>query len=118
MRSRDILIIDDDLELLRQMSCAFSMAGYQVHLAPDGRVGVAQFKARSPSIVVTDIIMPTREGIETIVALRKAAPRLKIIAITGGYRAGPEAFPTLGRHVGADEGLAKPFRLAQLVTLA
>jgi DNA-binding response OmpR family regulator len=118
MRPRDVLIIDDDLELLRQMSCAFSMAGYRVHLAPDGRVGLALFKARSPDLVVTDIIMPTREGIETIVAMRKTASDTKIIAISGGYRAGPEQFLTLARHMGADEGLAKPFRLAQLVALA
>jgi DNA-binding response OmpR family regulator len=62
--------------------------------------------------------MPTREGVETIVALRRASRDLKIIAVSGGYRVGPHEFLTLARHVGADATLAKPFRLAQLVALA
>lgn len=116
--SRRVLLIDDDLELLRQMSTAFAAAGYSVSAAPDGRIGLARFESGAPDLVVTDLIMPTREGVETIVALRKAAPGLKIIAISGGYRVGPSDFLTLARHVGADEVLPKPFRLSDLVGLA
>jgi DNA-binding response OmpR family regulator len=113
-----VLLIDDDIELLRQMSAAFSLAGYQVRPAPDGKVGLARFTAEPPDLVVTDIIMPTREGVETIVALRRASQDVKIIAISGGYRVGPDEFLTLARHVGADAVLPKPFRLAKLVMLA
>ena len=113
-----IILIDDDIELLRQMVTAFHSAGYKVRAAPDGQVGLAHFMAEPSDLVVTDIIMPNREGIETIVELRKASPSVKVIAISGGYRAGPEDFLQLARHVGADGALAKPFRLAKLLAMA
>lgn len=112
-----ILLIDDDLELLRQMAAAFTAAGYQVQAAPDGEVGLARFRGAPTDLVVTDIIMPNREGIETIVALKRASPTVKVVAISGGYRVAPADFLHLAQHVGADGGLAKPFRLARLIEL-
>jgi DNA-binding response OmpR family regulator len=100
------------------MVTAFHSAGYKVRAAPDGQAGLAQFMAEPSDLVVTDIIMPNREGIETIVELRKASPSVKVIAISGGYRAGPDDFLQLARHVGADGALAKPFRLAKLLAMA
>jgi DNA-binding response OmpR family regulator len=113
-----VLLIDDDLELLRQMATAFVQAGYRVHVAPDGQAGVARFLATPTDLVVTDIVMPNREGIETIVALKQASQTVRVLAISGGYRVAPADFLTLARHVGADGGLAKPFRLVELIELA
>lgn len=113
-----VLLIDDDLNLLRQMGIAFSKAGHRVLVAPDGAVGLKLFNAEHPDLVVSDIIMPTREGVETIHAIKTARPGVKVIAISGGYRVGPEDFLTLARHIGADDVLAKPFRLAQLMDKA
>ena len=113
-----VLIIDDDVELLRQMSVAFVNAGYEVRVALDGQAGLRQFLADPADLVVTDVIMPNREGIETIVALRKACPSVKLLAISGGYRAGSGDFLKLAKHVGSDGVLAKPFRLSDLVKLA
>lgn len=118
MNRKRVLLIDDDVELLRQMSAAFATAGYAVRAAPDGQIGMARFKAEPAELVVCDIIMPTREGVETILGLRRAWPELKIIAISGGYRLGPAVFLDLARHVGANEALEKPFRLAALVAAA
>jgi DNA-binding response OmpR family regulator len=115
---RSVLLIDDDLELLRQMATAFVQAGYRVQVAPDGQVGLARFLADPTDLVVTDIVMPNREGIETIVALKQASRAVKVLAISGGYRVAPADFLTLARHVGADGGLAKPFRLVELIELA
>ena len=115
---RSVLLIDDDLELLRQMAQAFAIAGYEVQAAPDGQMGLARFLVRPTELVVTDIIMPNREGIETIVALKKAKPSVRVIAISGGYRVGPADFLHLAGHVGADDVLAKPFRLAELIDRA
>lgn len=112
------MLIDDDVELLRQMSIAFTTAGYEVRAAPDGQVGIDRFKAEPTELVVCDIIMPTREGVETIFALRRGWPGLKIIAISGGYRLGPEPFLDLARHVGANDALSKPFRPTALVAAA
>jgi DNA-binding response OmpR family regulator len=115
---RSVLLIDDDLELLRQMATAFVEAGYQVQAAPDGQVGLARFLSAPTDLVVTDIVMPNREGIETIVALKRASRAVKVLAISGGYRVAPADFLNLARHVGADGALAKPFRLAELIALA
>src|SRR6185369_2626016 len=100
LRGQKVLLIDDDIELLRLMAARFHAAGAEVEVAIDGQAGLARFMARPAALVVTDIIMPNREGIETIVALRKAQASTKIIAISGGYRVGPEDFLTLARHVG------------------
>lgn len=113
-----VLLIDDDIELLRQMTAAFSAAGHDVQAAPDGEAGLAKFTQRPADIVVTDIIMPNREGIETIIALKKACPAVKVVAISGGYRVGPDDFLKLARHVGADAVLAKPFRFSKLLDVA
>jgi DNA-binding response OmpR family regulator len=114
----NVILIDDDIELLRQMATAFHSAGHHVRAAPDGQAGLTHFMAKASDLVVTDIIMPNREGIETIVELKKASPSVKVIAISGGYRVGPDDFLQLARHVGADAALAKPFRLAELLRLA
>jgi DNA-binding response OmpR family regulator len=113
-----VLLIEDDVELLRQMNLAFLGAGYDVRTAADGQAGLACFQQAPSDLVVTDIIMPNREGIETIMALRKASPTVRILAISGGYRVGPADFLELARHVGADGSLAKPFRPSALTSLA
>lgn len=111
-------MIDDNLELLRQMAEAFARAGYDVQVAADGQTGLSRFEAAPPDLVVTDIIMPNREGIETILSFKRLKPEVKVIAISGGYRAGPTDFLQLAKHVGADGGLAKPFRPSALLELA
>jgi CheY-like chemotaxis protein len=68
-----------------------------------------------PDIVVTDIVMPEREGLETIMAIKSARPDVPILAISGGGRIGAPPFLDLARRLGADDVLAKPFRTAQLV---
>jgi CheY-like chemotaxis protein len=118
MISPRVLLIDDDAQLLRQMSVAFIGAGFIVQTAADGQAALARFLRAPTDLVVTDIIMPNREGIETIVALKKANPLVKIVAISGGFRVGPADFLELARHVGADAVLAKPFRLSDLISLA
>lgn len=118
MISPRVLLIDDDAQLLRQMSVAFIGAGFIVQTAADGQAALGRFLRAPTDLVVTDIIMPNREGIETIVALKKANPLVKIVAISGGFRVGPADFLELARHVGADAVLAKPFRLSDLISLA
>jgi two-component system, chemotaxis family, chemotaxis protein CheY len=118
MAGRRVLIIDDDIELLRQMVMAFRSRAFEVVAAPDGQAGLAQFAKSPTGLVVTDIIMPNREGIETIVALKKMRPSVKVIAISGGYRAGPKDFLHLAGHVGADAVLPKPFKRSELLDRA
>jgi DNA-binding response OmpR family regulator len=113
-----VLLIDDDGELLRQMTVAFVSAGYEVQAASDGQAGLARFLESPTDLVDTDIIMPNREGIETIIALKMASPSVRILAISGAYRVGPADFLVLAGHLGADGVLAKPFRPSDLIKLA
>lgn len=113
-----VLLVDDDADLLRQMGTVFLAGGYEVQIAEDGEAGLAALKASPVDLVVTDIIMPVREGVETILAIKAHAPDTRVIAISGGYRVGPKDFLTLARHVGADEVMAKPFRPSALLAAA
>jgi two-component system chemotaxis response regulator CheY len=118
MNQRPVLLIEDDCDLLRLMGRAFERDGWRVRTAEDGRGGMKVFEADPPALVVTDIIMPTREGIETIIAMKRSRPDVPIVAISGGGRLGGVDFLKLADRLGADATLAKPFRLEELVTLA
>ena len=115
---RLVLIIEDDRPLLLAMGRAFTRAGAQVVLAADGAEGLNQFRNTSPDLVVTDIIMPEREGIETILAMKAARPEVPILAVSGGGQTPAGAFLTLAKGLGADAVLAKPFRAGQLLDAA
>lgn len=118
MSANSILIVDDDEGMLRRLGEAFAAAGYEVHAAIDGELGFRRFKAVAPDIVLIDILMPTREGLETIMAMRRERPDTKIIAMSGGGRIGTFEFLTLARRLGADTVIPKPFRLADVLALA
>jgi DNA-binding response OmpR family regulator len=118
MQLNSVLIIEDDEELRRQIAAGFEAAGYEVRTAEDGLIGLNAFKAAPTDLVVTDIYMPNREGVETIIALREVSASVKIIAVSGGFRVAPNTILNVARGVGADATLAKPFRRALLIELA
>jgi CheY-like chemotaxis protein len=79
---RRILVIDDD-DLVRDI---LAEAGYEVASAKDGGGGIESYRKQRPDLIVTDIIMPDQDGISAIVELRRLAPNIPIIAISGGGR--------------------------------
>jgi len=106
----DVLVIEDN-EVLREHLCAgLADARYQVFQAQNGRVGLQIFKQIRPPVVVTDLVMEGGEGIESILAIRRIAPAVKIIAISGN----PDYLQNSGK-LGADEMLLKPFRMTELL---
>ena len=110
-----ILVVDDEdlgRVTLRQM---LEADGHEVLEAANGREGVALHSNDPVDLVVTDIIMPEQEGIETIVQLRRKNPQLKIIAISGGGRMKNMDFLKIASHVGADATLTKPFSTRELL---
>lgn len=113
-----ILIIDDDPSLLGLMSTALSRAGFDTYRAKDGREGAKTFAAHQPDVVITDILMPEKEGIETIMDLKRGPCPPRIIAISGGGRFGGGEFLRWAQMLGADAALTKPFRMSALVALA
>jgi DNA-binding response OmpR family regulator len=80
---RRVLLIDDDVAFLRMMGIAFAQAGYEVDTAQDGAQGVEQFRAEPADLAVVDMLMPVRDGVETLIALRALHPGVRIIAISG-----------------------------------
>lgn len=113
-----VLIIDDDAALLRLMSMAFKAAGYQTVAADNGRAGIVMAGAHRPDLVVTDIVMPDVEGIGCIRAIKQGARPPKVIAISGAGRARGADYLSWARHLGADDVLAKPFRMSELMKMS
>ncbi len=110
-----ILIIDDEDELRSMLRRMLEQAGHQVTEAVNGAEGIKLYEQDRPDLIITDIIMPEKEGVETIIALRRADPDLPIIAISGGGRLETTDFLTMARKLGARRTLSKPFRRDQLL---
>jgi DNA-binding response OmpR family regulator len=110
-----ILLIEDDANVRLALKQALQRAGHEVAEARDGRDGVERYSAQPADLVVTDLVMPNQEGIETIEQLRRLTPSLPIVAISGGGRTGNRDVLALAAEVGASRTMAKPFRPRELV---
>ncbi len=113
-----ILVIDDDETIRLLFRAILEREGYRVVDAPDGNVGIKQYRKNPTDMVITDLIMPNKEGIETIRDLRREFPNVKIIAVSGGGRIGPDSYLKMAKGVGALRTLIKPIdRTALLKTI-
>ncbi len=110
-----VLVVEDDLALGAVICRGLRAAGYQVGEAADGNKALRALEKTNYGVVVTDIIMPDREGVETIIEIRKRWPDIKIIAMSGGGRVDPSMILTLAENLGAHVMLKKPFTLKQLL---
>ena len=110
-----ILIIDDDNQFRKMLCQTLEKAGYTVSEAANGTKGVDFFKKESADLVITDILMPDKEGIETIMEIRRMVPDIKIIAVSGGGRIGSDSYLELARKLGAIETFSKPIDRKKLV---
>ncbi len=103
------LIIDDDAAVRDALTLVLEAGGYDVRAAADGGSGLMLAEQFGPDIILTDIIMPGCEGIETILTLKARHPGIAVIAMSGGGRVGNRDYLELAREVGADGILEKPF---------
>jgi CheY-like chemotaxis protein len=110
-----VLLIDDDPKMRTTLRRILESAGHAVLEAGNGREGLSLFQSRAFDVVVTDIIMPEKEGIETIIELRRTARGSRILAISGGGHAGKVDFLAVAKKLGADLVLQKPIRAAELL---
>jgi DNA-binding response OmpR family regulator len=110
-----VLLIDDDEDILRLLGEGLRIAGHTVLMGTDGSIGMRLASEHAPDVLVTDIIMPGMEGIETIEVIRREYPGVKVIAMSGGGAVGPRSYLQLARALGADIALKKPFRIADLL---
>ncbi len=111
-----ILLIDDDDTLRKIVAKSLGYSGHEVIQATDGKQGMDLVRSTEFDVVITDLIMPEQEGVETIAMLRTEYPRLPIIAISGGAVHSP-LYLEIAAKIGARFILAKPFHMPELVEL-
>lgn len=105
-----ILIIDDDAPTLTLLRAILEQAGYEVLEAPNGKRGIALYRAEPADLIITDIVMPEQEGLDLIMELKRDVPQVKIIAMSGGGQDRDLGYLTSAKAFGALRTIAKPFR--------
>jgi len=102
-----VLVVDDDPAMVESLAMLLENHGFCVLTAADGVRALEVFRKRSPSVVVTDIMMPELDGIGVILQMRRERPDLKIIALSGGGRVVKSNYLTAAEELGADAALEK-----------
>jgi CheY-like chemotaxis protein len=110
-----ILVIDDDEQVLDMLYESLTREGYDVLRASNGEQGLRLYRQEPVDLIITDIIMPEKEGIETIIELRKDFPDVKIIAMSGGGRIGKKDYLHLAKIFGVQRTFKKPVAREQLL---
>jgi len=101
-----VLVVDDEPEVRSVLTEILAAAGYDVIVACDGEEALEAVRTHFPGLMITDLVMPRKEGLETIREARQLAPGMKIIAISGAFG---NRFLSVATHLGAHAALAKPF---------
>jgi DNA-binding NtrC family response regulator len=109
-----LLIIDDDDLLREALATVLISAGHTVTQAADGRKALALFRAEPADLIVSDLVMPDREGLEIISQLHREDPALPIIAMSGGATRS-QLYLAMAAKLGASRTLSKPFTPATLL---
>ncbi len=110
-----ILVIDDDEQVLDMLYESLTREGYDVLRASNGEQGLRLYRQEPVDLIITDIIMPEKEGIETIIELRRDFPDVKIIAMSGGGRIGTKDYLHLAKIFGVQRTFTKPVAREQLL---
>lgn len=110
-----ILVIDDESLIRSTVVTILTREGFSVEEASDGEAGIAMFHTNPPDLVITDIFMPNKDGIEIVMELKRSYPRTKIIAMTGGGQTRMMEIASAAKLLGADHILHKPFESESLL---
>jgi DNA-binding NtrC family response regulator len=113
-----VLLLEDNAAYRALLEEVLSLAGFDVCAVPDGRRVPQILRERSVDLVITDLVMPERDGLETMTELHYSHPRLPVIAISGDTPLNTSLYLTLAEKLGASRVLAKPFKMAELIHAA
>jgi len=111
-----ILIVEDDNDMREMLKTTLLRRKYSVQEASNGMEAISKFKPALTDLVITDLIMPDEDGLKVIMRLKEMKPDIKIVAISGGGKAGPANYLSLARALGADVVLPKPFSINELIS--
>jgi DNA-binding response OmpR family regulator len=112
---KQILIIDDEPQIRSMLKMMLEREGFNVIVASDGKEGMKIFEKEPVDLVITDLIMPEKEGIEVIQELRKNNSNLPIIAISGGGKNSPDTYLNIAKLLGANAIFEKPVAKEKLI---
>jgi CheY-like chemotaxis protein len=110
-----ILLIDDDHEFRGMLRETLEDAGHSTLEAPNGKVALELYRQHLVDLVITDLIMPVKEGIQTILEFRRLDPKLSIIAVSGWNLMHPDTNLMVAGKLGANLTLAKPFQPEEIL---
>lgn len=113
--ARPVLLVEDDDGLRGALAACLRVAGFPVRAAGDERAAMRCFKQERPAAVISDLILPQGEGLNTLQAMRKAAPDLPIIVMSGGGMFAATDLLGLASSMGASAALSKPFNPSALI---
>jgi len=111
-----ILVVEDDNDLRAMLKVSLSRRRFTVLEAENGKEALTHFKPSVTDLVITDLIMPEEDGLKVIMRMRELKPSIKIIAISGGGKAGPGSYLNLAKALGADAIYSKPFSVNDMIT--
>lgn len=111
-----VLIVEDEKDLREMLKISLLRRKYTVLEAENGKEAILHFKPSLTDLVVTDLIMPDEDGLKVIIKLKELKPSIKIIAISGGGKAGPGSYLNLAKALGADAIYSKPFSINELIS--
>jgi DNA-binding response OmpR family regulator len=112
-----ILVIDDNDDVRASLQLSLEAEGFEVAVAADGRSGMALLREHGADVVVTDILMPHQDGVETILDVRKDFPGVKVIAMSGAAPVYGFDYLAVPRELGVARILRKPFEIHELVDI-
>jgi len=110
-----ILIIDDEPQIRSMLKLMLERDGYEVAEAPDGIEGIRVYRQKPADLIITDLIMPNKDGIGMIIDLKKEFPNVKIIAMSGGGLNKPEGYLKGAKKLGAACTLTKPIDRGEML---
>jgi DNA-binding response OmpR family regulator len=113
-----VLLLEDNEAYRTLLAEVLTVAGFEVVAVPDGRRVAQILRERPIDLVITDLVMPERDGIETITDLHYSHPRLPVIAISGDVPLNRDLYLSIAEKLGASRVLAKPFKMDELIAAA
>ncbi len=112
-----ILVVDDETQIRTMLTLMLEQEGYTVHTAENGEEGLSLVGRYTFDLVITDMIMPVKDGLKFIMELVRDYPDLKVLAISGGGAIKAERYLTMAGYLGDIATLEKPFKRDTLIAM-